>query len=294
MQQSDPFPPQVTASPTVDGSACYKCGYSLRGIATTGVCPECGTPVADSLRGVLLQYASPEYLAALLKGHSLVLNGILLMIIATIATVCVAAGAGAAAGAAGGGNVVGLVGVLVPAVQLAVAVMIFFGYLKLTEPDPRFTGADSPDGPRKWVRIAAIASIVCSLLGFLVAGAGFFAGGGLGGGAPGAPVAAGAAIFGLLGIVVSVLGFVAFAVQFFAMMRYMRWLGTRVPDAWIMRRTKTYMWLLPVLQTVGVLLVGLGPLIALVLYWNLLDRMRKHLKSITNTGEPAVLKGVLG
>lgn len=33
----------------------------------------------------------------------------------------------------------------------------------------------------------------------------------------------------------------------------------------------------------------LGPLIALIIYWNLLDRMRKHLKSILATGRPAAV-----
>jgi ACR3 family arsenite efflux pump ArsB len=72
------------------------------------------------------------------------------------------------------------------------------------------------------------------------------------------------------------------------------WLARRVPDQWIVKRATTYRWLLPVLTTVGVLLIGLGPLIALVLYWNLLDRMRKHLKAIVATGAPADLPSVAG
>jgi hypothetical protein len=94
--------------------------------------------------------------------------------------------------------------------------------------------------------------------------------------------------------IVSLLSMIAWAVQFFAMMLYTRWLGSRVPDQWIIKRTKTYMWLLPLLTTVGVVLVGLGPIIALVLYWNLLDRMRKHLKSIESSGAPASLKNMAG
>jgi hypothetical protein len=34
---------------------------------------------------------------------------------------------------------------------------------------------------------------------------------------------------------------------------------------------------------------GLGPLVALVLYWNILDRFRKHVKSILTVGTPATL-----
>lgn len=54
-----------------------------------------------------------------------------------------------------------------------------------------------------------------------------------------------------------------------------------------------YRWLLPVIYVVGAIVV-IGPLIALVMYWNLLDRVRKHLKSIEATGMPAELPGRLG
>lgn len=87
---------------------------------------------------------------------------------------------------------------------------------------------------------------------------------------------------------------IAWAVLFFAVMRYTRWVAGRVPDQWIVRRTKTYMWLLPVLNTLGILLIGLGPIIALVLYWNLLDRLRKHTKSIVASGAPAALPRMAG
>jgi len=43
------------------------------------------------------------------------------------------------------------------------------------------------------------------------------------------------------------------------------------------------------LFTIGAFFLLLGPLIALILYWNLLDRMRKHLIAIEKTGEPAQL-----
>lgn len=40
------------------------------------------------------------------------------------------------------------------------------------------------------------------------------------------------------------------------------------------------MWLGPLLATFGLVIIGLGPLIALVLYWNMLDWVRKDLKRI--------------
>ena len=40
------------------------------------------------------------------------------------------------------------------------------------------------------------------------------------------------------------------------------------------------MWLGPLLFTVGALCIGLGPLVAVVLYWNMLDWVRRDLKRI--------------
>ena len=42
--------------------SCIHCGYNLRGLDETGKCPECGTAIADSLRGDLLEFADPDWL----------------------------------------------------------------------------------------------------------------------------------------------------------------------------------------------------------------------------------------
>lgn len=168
--------------------------------------------------------------------------------------------------------------ILVQVGAMVCALIILLGYLKVTELDPTFIGTDKPTGSRNVVRTSAIAQMVLSVAGVLlelVKGGAFDPG----------------LMMFLVGAV-SLLSMIAWAVQFFAMMLYTRWLASRVPDQWIIKRTKTYMWLLPVLTTVGVILLGLGPIIALVLYWNLLDRMRKHLKSIEKSGVPAALKNM--
>ncbi len=69
------------------------------------------------------------------------------------------------------------------------------------------------------------------------------------------------------------------AVQFFAAMLYLRWLAPRLPDDEVDAWARRLMWLGPLLVTVGALIV-VGPLIAMVLYWNLLDRVRRNLKQI--------------
>jgi hypothetical protein len=263
-----------------DDRACVRCGYNLKGLPLAGKCPECGLAVEDSLRGILLQYASANYLKTVLSGLSLVLNGILLKIVLAVvgffATVMVASGS---------------LPLILSGVGLIPSAMLIVGYWRYTQPDPGFTGQETPDSARKVMRI-----MVCIQAGTTVADLLYemlAASGALATPSPGGAAAKLAVLAPGLAILIALVGFVAWAVQFFATMRYTRWLARRVPDVHIVKRTHSYMWALPVLTTVGALIV-IGPLIALVLYWNLHDRLRKHLKSITTTGRPAALKGAAG
>lgn len=252
---------------------CIGCSYNLRGLPVNGNCPECGQPVQASLRGILLQFASPDYLATIRSGASLVLNGILVYIVLTLVTIfgtfAVSAGLGTR-GATGSSYEI-----VISLVQLIPTAMIMLGYWKFTRPDPGFVGIEKPDSARSIVRITVAIQAGFQVLHVLMTV--------IGGSMPGAALAIG--IFAILFAIVTV---VAWAVQFFAMMRYLKWLAARLPDTFIINRAGTYMWLLPVLYTVGAF-VCVGPLIALVLYWNLLDRVRKHLRSIVETGQPAIL-----
>ena len=267
----EPSAPQASIHPVVESRrACVKCGYSIEGLFVNGHCPECGTPVAESLRGDLLQHAGQDYLKTILRGHSWVLNGVLAIIIVQVTTMLGAITAGTR-GAAAPREFTAVLSV----VGLVVSVWIFLGYLKLTEPDPQFTGLERPDTARRLVRLGAIVSIivgaVASGLYLLTSVSG--------------PVIL---ILGALQLV----GLAAFAVQFLAMMNYTIWLGRRIPDAWIVGRAAKYRWLLPLIAVLGFVVLFLGPIVAMIMYWNLLDRMRKHLKSIVAKGQPASLRGV--
>jgi len=267
-------PPRIVSGGAEGGQVaedrpCIRCSYNLRGLRFEGNCPKCGALVADSLMGILLQNAAPEYINTLRQGFSFILNGILLQIVAMMAMV----GAGFVSGGAGGQGAT----IIMAIVIVAVSVLVLMGYVRATEPDPGFVGVEKPDSARVVVRAAASVQIGTGLVSVIVL---------LMGTALIPPLILAATIGA------SIIGNVAGAVTFFAMMRYTRWLAKRVPDNMIIKRTKTYMRLLPLLYTVGILIVGLGPIIALVLYWNLLERMGKHLKAIVATGKPAVLPGM--
>ncbi len=247
--------------------SCVRCSYNLRGLPIQGNCPECGNPVRDSLKGILLQFASPEYLAKIGKGLSFILNGILLMVATFVGAFVVMATSGPAA----------VHSLIWQGIQLVSSIVIFVGYWMYTEPDPGFVGTETPGSARNVARVAAAASVVVLVLTTALEELGVISSG------PGG-LTAGSFLSMLLGLV----SLAAWAVQFFAIMRYTRWVSGRVPDAYIVKRTKTYMWLLPVLNTVGIAIL-IGPLMALIMYWNLLDRLRKHLKAIRATGQPAAL-----
>lgn len=61
-------------STTVDADRyCLVCGYSLRGLDWSGVCPECGAAVDRSLRGDPLRNADPTYLKRLRLGSRMLM-----------------------------------------------------------------------------------------------------------------------------------------------------------------------------------------------------------------------------
>lgn len=65
-------PPAVVGVSRVEaGVACLRCGYDLRGLPPTGLCPECGAEVIWSIqRQSPLRLAPPAHLAALQRGAS--------------------------------------------------------------------------------------------------------------------------------------------------------------------------------------------------------------------------------
>lgn len=275
--------PPVQMAP--DDSLCNKCSYSLRGLPVTGRCPECGTPVEHSLRGFMLQYASADYLNKIQSGLSLVLNGILLSIIFGVLGMVVSA-------ATGGGNSAGgmWLQVLIQLLGLIPAIMILLGYWRFSEPDPGFVGRETPGAARQYLRAAVCVQAGAQAVSLLVSlAAVMFV---MTGGAPNA-AGAGLIAIGILALLAGLANLIAWLVQFFSVMHYMRWMGRRIPDLHLINRSGTYMWLLPLIAVLG-LIVLVGPLVALVLYWNLLDRLRKQVRAILATGQPAALPGRLG
>ncbi len=252
---------------------CLRCGYSLRGLSLTGACPECATPVESSLRGPLLEYSSAEYVASLHRGVFLVelglaigIFGVLAMVVGTVGLAVMGAGAPPA-------WLPWLMGVG----SVALTMLGLAGWWLLSTPDPAFVGQNNGTTARQVLRVTlviAAASAVASL--FTEVAVGGTRGMGPGPGTTASPLTA----LVLLAMVVQVGAMIAWVVQFFAAMQYLRWLGPRIPDATITDRARRYMWLLPLIYVLGFICLMIGPLIALLMYIRLLDNLRTGLRSV--------------
>ena len=71
---SEHRPSNAADGPTIDlDILCVSCGYNLRGQPVQAACPECGTPVARSVRGEVLRFADVHWLQHLCWGIDLLL-----------------------------------------------------------------------------------------------------------------------------------------------------------------------------------------------------------------------------
>lgn len=291
-------PPQAEAAGRVfDSAFCIDCGYELVGLRTDGVCPECGRPVDDSLRGAHLIHRSPEYVRTLTRGIGLVLNGILLWFAASFLL-----GPGVmlaftmSSGMSGTGAVppyFGAIQIGIAALNVAISGMILYGYWCFTARDPGDPVRDGAPTARRVVRGAVIAQAAFQVISLVTTAVMYSTGVGQGfsGATPGQPTA-GQTLGLVLLIVGSVVGLGAFAAwvtQFFAAMLYVKTIALRLPDPKIYRLSKSRIIACPIWCTVGILLIGLGPLIALILYWNLLNMVRTRLKQIRNAQQHAMM-----
>lgn len=203
---------------------CRRCGYNLRGLAATGLCPECATPIALSLVGNLLKQADPDWLDRLRLGTSLKLWNILLGIL-----VAVAAGVILQAG---------LPQPLVSIVALAAGALGLWATFLITSQEPRIALQEDPITLRKALR-------ACTVMAF--AGA----------------TLTHANIGGKWAIVVQIAAGILSLVGMFVAwgeLLYFRRFALRIPDPKLAKSTKLLMWIVPI---TGALIIVFGVVTAL-------------------------------
>src|SRR6185369_614177 len=106
---------------------CRKCAYNLRGLNTSGRCPECGTSVGFSIQGDYLRFCDPSWVDTLRLGVVILLSGIGVIVLAVIVSAVQGATRGRAGGAA---NPLGMI------LSIAGYALMVGGAWLLTTPDP--------------------------------------------------------------------------------------------------------------------------------------------------------------
>ena len=274
---------------------CIGCAYDLRGVPKSSKCPECGLDVARSLLSNLLINSTPKFVGKLHRGVIWIQTALVASLLAVLAPFLTGFFVAYSAGPnAGWGPFIAFaicVGVSFLVLLIAEVVSII-GWWSFSTLDPRNTGRDRGETPRLVLRISVIASAVGLLLflglfalSIVLASQAAAATASAAAAAPGTPTTPPVIGSGrLLASGLPNLAFLAMAaasgVRYFASLVYIGWLGPRVPDDRVKVRSERMMWLGPVLFCIGGLCVGIGALIAFVLYYNMLDWLRKDLKHI--------------
>jgi hypothetical protein len=212
-----------------DDTPCVNCGYNLRGLVPSGLCPECGSPISRSVYGDFLRYADPAWLTKLRQGVTLILWN---MLIALCLGICGGIGA----------ILMGRVGPLLTiAVQCVAGALEILAIWLLTAQEPRTSLNEDPMTWRKALRFCTVVTIIGQLLTQL----GFTAGVGL--------------WLTVAGHTISLAGIVAYIGKFI----YLRRFALRVPDARLARSTRIVMWGMVITQTAAIV-IGI---VAILVFW---------------------------
>jgi len=252
-------PPVTPAS--IDGAYCMHCGYALRGLMAEDLCPECATAVSRSLRGDLLRFCDPTYLRGLQRGTRIVFWSIVLSVAwAVFGDLLIEQLPKLATSDA---SVLQALRAMNHLIGVLCSICGVLGWWMLSAPDPAKADRDDSMTARRLVRI----SVIVTTLALLPRAAHDIA----------TSSATTSVVFDSMGTLVNMLTLVALvthAVSFFFEMLYIRSLAPRFPSPRLHQRANLYMWLLPLVFVVG-MVVCIGPLVAIIMYLHLLSVLEK-------------------
>jgi hypothetical protein len=244
-------------------ATCNGCGYALQGLNIDGACPECARPVLASLRGDSLQCASPDYLQTLRRGITTFIafgTASMVVIFATEVVTTVIGRLGP------GTHRVGML------IGLVLSWIAMHGFIRFTAADPGLAASEQPGSARRHARFGAALMIggeAMRLLSTLL---------------PNAPTSwslptdwSGVTLPWLALSLSGLTTWAGFALFFFRGLAYAEWLFNRARDFGGVRTCRRYMILLPLIAISGTCLLGLGPLVAKMMHWLLLWKLRNRI-----------------
>ncbi len=249
--------------PVATDAVCLVCGYSLRGLTVGGHCPECGTPIGRSLGGNQLRYSNPEYLASLHRGVLVILGAVAAQFIVAVVALLAALAFLFLLSAPGSPNVYRPLDLAVVYLEAVLSLVVLYGWWVFTSPDPALDAVDRG----LTVQRVARAAVAVRAASTMFTAAWHTALNPVGGALPLSP--------GVM--TVTLVDGATLAFMFIASMLYVQRVAGRLPDEHVARRARLLMWLGPVLYVFG---CGIGTLVALLLYWDMLNRVRLDISRI--------------
>ncbi|MBT8486046.1 MAG: hypothetical protein KJO43_10730 [Phycisphaerae bacterium] len=216
------------------GVLCRACGYNLQGLEPDGLCPECSTPTARSLRGDLLKYCAPSWLRRLQVGLLWIIVGIIVQAVLMSAMPILAgvvSGVTAAAGLPSGGAMMTTIMVAFGLLMGGLNVLYVIGAWLVTERDPGRADDEPVLSARRLARYGIAAAVISGPLQTV------WQQGGRAGWAAATP----GVVAALVVVAITVLG-VATIVGWVSFLVYMRRLVLRIPQRALARHARIVMW----------------------------------------------------
>ncbi len=240
----------------VDEKACRGCGYCLKGVAFSGVCPECGLAIEESKRSMFLRDADASYVAGLRRGVVLIMAAGCIMLAYVVQTVplqmlLVALGVSPM-------PLIVIHGVFTGALMIGLLLHVA-GYVLYSRAEPGRLMENGGETARRMLRwsLAVQALLVAASMGLESLPA-------MG------PVE-------WLDYAVRIASYAAMMICFYASMVYTRWVAGRVPDIKLDERAQRFMWLGPCLTVLLACVLLAGPIVALCMYITIFNTLRKDL-----------------
>lgn len=152
--------------PLTSDLPCVACEYNLRTIAAGACCPECGAPVARSLRGHYLKTCDPDWVNQLARA-AIQLMGAFVGVLITGLVLFTSSMVMAMMSYDPSSEVLGVF-ILIAAGLMFLLTMMFYlvGVLRLTTAQPRRLTPEGPMNFRTLFRLTTLAACLLGLLGF--------------------------------------------------------------------------------------------------------------------------------
>jgi len=164
--------------------------------------------------------------------------------------------------------------VFIAVLASAASILAAVGWYRVTEADPSLPDVLGRAGQRTALRVMMVISLIASFIGLVLNIVQAMSG------AP-APTPSSSVSLSMVVVFTGISGLLGVAIYFgqiWVGFSYFRWLMERAGYAPAVERARKSPLRITLLSTVGIVLCGLGPLIAIVVYYNALDLFQKVLK----------------